>query len=110
MHVAVNDARQNSQSGDIDAFRIFGRDGGHGSGGRGGNNAAPVISDEDAVGYGLRRAPIEQPRTDEDRGTDEHGHEASGVQIGRRSDLDRTRAGGEAAHTTASTRPEASVH
>src|SRR5450759_1784656 len=110
MHVAVNDARQNSQSGDIDTLRIFGRHGGHGSGRPGGDDAASVISDEDAVSHGLRRTSIEQPRTDKDRGTDEHANETSSVKVGRRSDLDRTRAGGEAAHPTASIRPEAAVH
>src|SRR5450759_584973 len=107
MHMAVNDARPNSQAGDVDALRLFGRHGGRGGGRPSGDNAAPVISYEDAVGHGLSRTPIEQPRTDEDRGTDEHGHEASGVQVGRRSYLDRTGAGAQAAHPAASIRPEA---
>src|ERR1035437_554887 len=81
MHVAVNEAGQKRQSRDIDPVRIFGRFARSGSRRPGGDDASPVVSDENAVGHGLRRTPIEQPPTDEDRGTDGHGHETSGVEF-----------------------------
>src|ERR1035437_3605810 len=78
---AGNDARQHRESCEIDPGRLFGRLARRGSRRPPGGAGSPVGSGENAVRPGLRRTPIEQPPTDEDRGTDGHGHETSGVDF-----------------------------
>ena len=106
--VAVDDAGQDGQTGEIDALGVPGNGGGRG--GAGGGDPALIVGRHDyPVGDRVGRSAVEQPRTDEDRGPDRRGHRFLRIRMGRAWTA-RTLAGAAAGMPAgASTRPWSAV-